>query len=98
MPGPQEQSDADRHGAHRRVEIRRFRCVWALFRDVPLPDIAFGNDGEELMAKLDERGLVADVGVMHHFSKTPKDVELPPGSWPYAFGHCLYLDIKLRGA
>jgi hypothetical protein len=50
------------------------------------------------MAKLDERGLVADVGVMPHFSKTPKDVELPPGSWPYAFGHCLYLDIKLRGA
>ena len=50
------------------------------------------------MAKLDELGLVAYVGVMPHFRKIPKDIGLPPGSWPYAFGHSLYLDIELRGA
>jgi hypothetical protein len=64
----------------------------------PLPDFVYGSDGEELMAKLDELGLVAYVGVMPHFRKFPKDVELPPGSWPYAFGHSLYLDIEPRGA
>jgi hypothetical protein len=64
----------------------------------PLPDFVYGNDGEELMAKLDELGLVAYVGVMPHFRKFPKDIELPQGSWPYALGHSLYLDIELRGA
>jgi predicted ABC-class ATPase len=66
--------------------------------EAPLPDLVYGGDGEELMAKLDELGLVAHVGVMPHFRRIPKDVDLPQGSWPYAFGHSLYLDIELRGA
>jgi hypothetical protein len=66
--------------------------------DDPLPDLVYGSDGEELMAKLEDLGLVAYVGVMPHFRKLPEDVELPPGSWPYAFGHSLYLDIEKRGS
>ena len=50
------------------------------------------------MAKLDGLGLVTYVGVMPHFRKFPKDIELPSGGWPYAFGHSLYLEIELRGA
>jgi hypothetical protein len=64
----------------------------------PLPDLVYASDGEELMAKLEELGLVAYVGVMPHFRKIPKETELPPERWPYAFGHSLYLDIDLRGA
>jgi hypothetical protein len=64
--------------------------------DDPLPDLVYASDGEELMAKLDDLGLVAYVGVMPHFRKIPKDVELPEGMWPYAFGHSLYLDIDRR--
>ena len=63
----------------------------------PVPDLVYGNDGEELMAKLDELGLVAYVGVMPHLRKIPKEADLQPGSWPYAFGHSLYLDIDVRG-
>ncbi len=51
------------------------------------------------MAKLDELGelgLVTYVGVMPHFRKFPKDIEMPSGGWPYAFGHSLYLGIELR--
>jgi hypothetical protein len=66
--------------------------------DDPLPDLVYGNDGEDLMAKLAELGLVAYVGVMPHLRKLPKEADLLPGSWPYAFGHSLYLDIELRGA
>jgi hypothetical protein len=53
-----------------------------------------GHDEDGIL----ELGLVAYVGVMPHLRKIPKDVELPSGSWPYAFGHSLYLDIELRGA
>jgi hypothetical protein len=66
--------------------------------DEPLPDLVYGSDGEELMAKLEELGLVAYVGVLPHFRKFPEDIEPPSGSWPYAFGHSLYLEIELRGA
>jgi hypothetical protein len=48
----------------------------------PVPDLVYGNDGEELMAKLDELGLVAYVGVMPHLRKIPKEADLLPGSWP----------------
>lgn len=75
-----------------------FLRLGAFQTDDPLPELVYGSDGEELMAKLDELGLVAYVGVMPHFRRIPKDVELPPGSWPYAFGHSLYLDIERRGA
>jgi hypothetical protein len=60
--------------------------------------LVYGGDGEELTAKLDELSLVAYVGVVPHFRNIPKEVALPQGSWPYAFGHSLYLDIELRGA
>jgi hypothetical protein len=59
--------------------------------------LVYGSDGEELMAKLDELGLVVYVGVMPHFRKFPKDIKMPSDSWPYAFGHSLYLDIDMRG-
>jgi predicted ABC-class ATPase len=75
-----------------------FRLLERLGIDDPLPDLVYGNDGEELMAKLDELGLVAYVGVMPHLRKIPKEADLLPGSWPYAFGHSLYLEIELRGA
>jgi hypothetical protein len=64
--------------------------------DEALPDLVYGSDGEELMAKLQELGLVAYVGVVPHFRKFPDDIEPPTGSWPYAFGHSLYLDIELQ--
>ena len=64
--------------------------------DDPLPDLVYGNDGQELMAKLDELDLEAYVGVMPHLRKMPKDADLPPGGIPFAFGHSLYLDIDLR--
>jgi hypothetical protein len=64
--------------------------------DDPLPDLVYGNDSQELMAKLDELGLVVYVGVMPHLSKIPKEIGLIPGSWNFAFGHSLYLDIQQR--
>jgi hypothetical protein len=63
-----------------------------------LPDLVYANDGEELMAKLETWGLLAYVGVMPHFMPLPPEAKatLPDDSWPYAFGHSLYLDIGVR--
>jgi hypothetical protein len=66
----------------------------------PLPDLVYAGDGEELMAKLEKWGLQAYVGVMPHFMPLPSEAKatLPTDSWPYAFGHSLYLDIDVREA
>jgi hypothetical protein len=63
-----------------------------------LPDLVYANDGEELMAQLEKWGLLAYVGVMPHFMPFPPEAKatLPDDSWPYAFGHSLYLDIDVR--
>jgi hypothetical protein len=58
-----------------------------------LPDFVYSSDCEELRLKLAELGLIVYVGVMPHLMRLPDTAQLPAESWPFAFGHSLFLDI-----
>jgi hypothetical protein len=65
----------------------------AIPMEEPLPDFVYSSDCEELRLKLKELGLLVYVGVMPHLMRVPETAEMPAESWPFAFGHSLFLDI-----
>lgn len=69
----------------------------AIPMEEPLPDFVYSSDCEELRSKLAELDLVVYVGVMPYLMRIPAEADLSPNSWPFAFGHSLFLDIDQEG-